>query len=278
MRRQAAPPCDPVLPFAGRTATLTRGRSGKAVLSIEVMIFLAAGAAAGGFISGLAGTGTALFSLGLYLVVLEPLTAVAVVALMSALTGVQGLWVVRTDILARPRRLARFLVPGLLGVPFGVALLSFIDAGQLRISVACMLILYGAFFGLRTRLPKFDRPTPGVDIGIGLVGGVLGGAAALSGALPTMYLSLRSWTKSETRAVLQPYNFAILLVTVVLLAWRGAYDREAWLALLVTIPVGILAAQIGIFVFRRLSDGGFRRLLILLTLVMGLGVLGGELF
>ncbi len=245
-------------------------------MTFETVFYLILGAAAGGFINGLAGTGTALFALGFYLVVLPPVTAVAIVALMSVLAGLQGLWIVRADILAQPHRLLRFLVPGLLGVPIGLALLNQIDASTLRIGVAGFLILYGGYFGFRATLPAFERRTPWLDTGVGLTGGILGGAAAVSGAIPAMWLSLRPWTKSETRAVLQPFNVTILSTTIFLLFLKGAYDSAAVKALLVTVPCGLIAAQIGIMVFRRLSDTGFRRLLILLTLLVGLGVMASE--
>ncbi|MFC6582906.1 sulfite exporter TauE/SafE family protein [Sulfitobacter aestuariivivens] len=140
-----------------------------------MITFLVLGAAAGGFINGLAGTGTALFALGFYLVVLDPMRAVAIVALMSVLAGLQGVWIVRTEILAHPARFIRFLVPGLAGVPLGLMLLDVIDAGTLRIAIAVLLILYGGYFGFRTALPAFSRETPFLDGGIGLIGGVLGG-------------------------------------------------------------------------------------------------------
>lgn len=243
----------------------------------EPAVYLALGAIAGGFINGLSGTGTALFALGFYLVVLPPITAVAIVALMSVLAGMQGLWIVRSDILAQPRRLLRFVIPGLLGVPVGLSLLAVIDAATLRIAIAAVLIVYGGYFGFRAALPSFTRATPVWDAVVGLGGGVFGGAAAVSGAIPSMWLSMRPWTKSETRAVLQPYNVVILSTTICLLAFKGAYDQAALRALLITVPVGLISAQVGITVFRRLTDLRFRRLLIILTLLMGLGILFSEL-
>lgn len=246
-------------------------------MSGDLALYLILGAAAGGFINGLAGTGTALFSLGFYLVVLDPVRAVALVALMSVLVGLQGLWIVRSTILANPKRTVRFVLPGLIGVPLGVGLLNVIDAGALRIAIAGLLIVYGVYFGFRARLPSFSRRTPVLDGGIGLIGGVLGGAAAVSGALPQMWLSLRPWTKSETRAVLQPYNAAILSTTVAFLFAAGAFDSMTLTAMMITLPMGFLSAQVGIAVFRRISDSGFRRLLIILTLLMGTGILISEM-
>ena len=75
---------------------------------------------------------------------------------------------------------------------------------------------------------------------------------------------------------MQPFNAVILCTTITLLAWKGAYDRTAITAFLITLPVGLVAAQIGITVFKRLSDTMFRRLVILLTLAMGVGVMVSE--
>lgn len=246
-------------------------------MTADLIVFLLLGAMAGGFINGLSGTGTALFALGFYLVVLDPVTAVAIVALMSVVAGFQGLWVVRSAIFANPKRLLRFVIPGLFGVPVGVWLLADLDASVLRYGVASFLIIYGAYFTFRAVLPAFERPTPILDSCIGGLGGVLGGAAGMSGALPAMWMSLRPWTKFETRAVLQPFNMVMLLTTVSLLFFQGAYDAGAVQALFITIPSGLIAAQVGIMVFKRLSNTGFRRLLIALNLVMGIGILISEL-
>lgn len=243
----------------------------------QMLPFLVLGAFAGGFINGLAGTGTALFAMGFYLVVLPPTTAVAIVALMSVLAGLQGLWTVRQEIRAQPFAFLWFAIPGLIGVPIGLSLISVLDAGTMRIAIAVFLIVYGGYFGFRTALPAFSRKTPFADALIGFTGGALGGAAGVSGALPSMWLSLRPWPKSKTRAILQPFNMCTLIATVCLLFVKGAYDQTALRALAITVPVGLIAAQVGLFVFKQLGDDGFRRVLILLVLLMGLGILISEL-
>lgn len=247
-------------------------------MTVQMLTFLVLGALSGGFVNGLTGTGTALFALGFYLIVLDPLQAVAVVALMSVLAGLQGLWLVRKTIAENLRRLARFLVPGLLAVPLGVSLLALIDASALRLVTALFLIVYGAYFGLRRALPKYQKSTPVLDSLIGFFGGLFGGAAGVSGAIPSMWLSLRPWPKAEVRAVLQPFNCAVLSTTVGLLILNGAFDQIAMRALIVTVPTGLIAAQIGILVFKRLSDDLFRRLLIGLSFLMGVGLLAKEIF
>lgn len=234
------------------------------------LFYLVLGSAAGGFINGLAGFGTALFALGFFLNIMPPVQAVAVVVLLAVVSGLQGLWIVRTAIAENPVRLMRFLVPALIGIPLGVAMLTYIDAQTLKLTIAIFLLVYGGYFTLRSTLPTIERRTPVIDMLVGFSGGILGGMASLSGALPTMWCSMRTWPKAETRAVLQPYNVIVLLLTAAMLAWKGAYSSQTLLYFLVALPSTMIFAQIGIAVFKRLKDHQFRRLLIILTFVGGL--------
>lgn len=242
-------------------------------MTAYAIAFILLGACAGGLINGLAGSGTALFALGFLLVALDPVSAVAVVTLMSVVTGFTGLWEVRAALQVNVARLMRFILPGLAGVPMGIALLVYINADTLKLIIAALLIVYGGFFSFRANLPRFERRTPVLDSGVGLAGGVLGGMAGLSGALPVIWCSMRPWPKAETRAVLQPFNVAILSATTAMLWWRGAYDSTTLTAFLIALPVSLLSAQIGLLVFRRVSDNLFRRLLMGLSLLLGLGLL-----
>ena len=235
------------------------------------------GAMAGGFINGLAGFGTALFALGFWLQFMDPEQAVGLVLVVSAVTGIQGLWIVRKAIADQPKRLMRFLLPAFAGIPLGIELLSRLDAGHLKLAIASLLIVYGGYFSLRRTLPKFDKPTPVIDSTIGFVGGILGGAAALSGALPTMWCAMRPWTKSETRAVLQPFNVAVLGLTCIVFALRGVYTSQTLMLLSVALPVALVTAQVGIYIFTRISDTAFRRLLVGMTFLSGATLLLREL-
>ena len=244
-------------------------------MSAELIVFLLIGAAAGGFINGLAGFGTALFALGWWLQVMPPLQAVALVLVMSVCSGIQGVFLVRHAI--QPRRLAQFLVPALFGIPIGLQILKRVDADTLKILVAVLLLTYGGYFTFRRDLPTLTRPTPIIDAAIGFLGGILGAIAGLSGALPTMWLSMRDWTKEQTRAVLQPYNVIVIAIAAILLAFTGAFTRDTLILIAIALPVTMIAAQIGLHTYKRLSDAQFRRLLIAMLLLSGVVLLSREL-
>lgn len=242
-------------------------------MPVEFYLYLFAGALAGGFINGLAGFGTALFALSFWLQILAPEQAVPMVLVSAIVPGLQGAWIVRSEILNQPGRLLRFLLPGLVGVPLGVSMLSLINPDQLKMGIAVILVLYGGYFSCKNALPKLTRSMPLVDAIIGLAGGVMGGLASLSGALPVMWCSLQDWSKSDTRAVLQTFNLAILATTALVFLAKGMYTLEVLKLIGMTLPVSLLAAQAGLACFKRLSTDHFQRLIILMMLISGMALL-----
>ena len=149
-------------------------------------------------------------------------------------------------------------------------LLDHIEAGTLKIVVAALLIIYGGFFTFRKNLPLISKQTFVLDAIIGFFAGILGALGGLSGALPTMWCALHTWTKTEQRSLLQPFNMVILSVATVLLYFKGAYTTPVLYNLMIVVPTALIGSLIGIIVFKRLNDNQFRRLLIALMLVSGL--------
>ena len=245
-------------------------------MTFETAAMIVAGAAAGGFMNGLAGFGTALFALGFFLEVMTATQAVSLVVILAVVSGLQGVYLVRDAMFNNTRRLMRFLLPALVGIPLGIYALAYLEAHTLKLVIGFFLVLYGGFFAFRRNLPQIEGEKPVADMVVGFAGGILGGAASLSGALPTMWCSMRPWPKAETRAVLQPFNVAVLSIAIILFWLRGAYTHETLYHLAIAVPASLIAAQLGITVFKRLNDGLFRRLLILLTFFSGAILLSRE--
>ncbi len=244
-------------------------------MSVEFIFFLVSGAFLGGFVNGLAGFGTSLFALGLFLQVMTPLEAVPISVVLSVVGGIPGV-LVSYRYIEWPR-LGRFLIPAFLGIPIGLALLYVVEPQALKLIIAAFMLLYGLYFLVRRGLPKIVREYPAVDIGAGFGSGILAGLAGLSGVLPTVWASVRPWPKLQTRALLQPFNVTILLGTAIMLFFQGAYTEPVSLSLLIAVPVTAVASQIGIRIFKRLSDRQFQRLLIALVFLSGIGIIVREL-
>lgn len=246
-------------------------------LTLELVLYVAAGAALGGFVNGLAGFGTGLMSLGIWLQVMSVEEAVPVVAAMSVASGVQSLWLTRHGVKSGLHRMPRFLVPALVGLPAGAWILNWIDASQLKLAVAFFMLFYTAFFLLRKSLKKlFTRERPVCDALSGFAGGVMGGAASLSGVVPTMWCALQPWDKFETSAVLRPYNVVILTLVFVWYIAAGHVSMATWIYTALAFPVTMVFSRLGVASFRRLSDELFRNVLVALMLVSAFSILARE--
>jgi len=233
-------------------------------IAVAVLLF---GALAGGFVSGLAGFGTALMALGIWLYVVPPGTAVTLVLICSVIAQtatMPSIWRSLDFRLVWP-----FLVGGLAGVPLGTMLVAYADPRLFKLCVGVLLLIFptALYFDRRPMAVRFGGKV--ADAGIGFTGGVLGGLAGLSGPVPILWASVRGWGKDERRAVFQIFNWTILTAALCGQAATGLITRETmWLTLLV-LPATIGGAWLGARTYHGLSDGDFR------DVVLGLLFLSG---
>ena len=239
------------------------------------MTVLLFGALAGGFVSGLAGFGTALMALGIWLYVVPPATAVTLVLICSIIAQT---WTMPSIWRSIDFRLVwPFLVGGLAGVPFGTVLVAYADPRLFKLCVGVLLLVFptALYFDRRPMAVRFGGKV--ADGGIGFAGGVLGGLAGLSGPVPILWASVRGWGKDERRAVFQTFNWTILTAALCAQAGAGLITRETvWLALLV-LPATIGGAWLGARTYHALSDGNFRDVVLGLLFLSGVTLVWSSL-
>ena len=232
---------------------------------VAVLLF---GAFAGGFVSGLAGFGTALTALGIWLYVLPPSIVVPLVLVCSIIaqtSTLPSIWRTIDFKLVWP-----FLIGGLAGVPLGTKLIAYADPRIFKLSVGILLLVFPAvlYFHRRPMALRFGGKI--ADTGIGFAGGVLGGLSGLSGPVPILWASVRGWGKEERRAVFQTFNWTILMAALVVQAGSGLIGRETmWLALM-AMPATIGGAWLGARAYHALSDGNFRDVVLGLLFLSGI--------
>lgn len=227
------------------------------------------GALLGGFVNGLAGFGTALFSLPVWLIALPAQQAVAVIGAMSVVSGLQALYLTRSDIGCAVKPVLSLLIPALIALPLGTYLLTFVTDSSLKGTVAVLMVAYGVFVLTKKHMPQLPKESYAGNAVAGFVGGLLGGAASLSGPIPTMWCALQPWEKKETGAVLRIFNLTVLSVAVAVFAVKGLFDCAALLSTAVAFPATLAGSQIGVRVYRRLSDTAFKRTVSALMLISG---------
>lgn len=227
-----------------------------------------AGALAAGFVNGLSGTGYALVALGFWLQAMSPVTA----APLTALCGVAG------HIQSLPRiwsgvswpRLWPMLAAGLLGVPLGTLLLDHLRPQPLKAGVGCLLIVYSAWMAFVRRPPVVTGGGRAADAAVGLVGGIMGGMASLSGPAPAIWAQLRGYGKNEQRGVNQPFNMSVLFLALVSAGIAGFLDMTFLIWAAITVPTTLIGARIGLALYGRINDVQFRYILLGLLCLSGL--------
>src|SRR6202165_4282929 len=168
-------------------------------------VLLLLGALAGGFVSGLAGFGTALMTLGIWLYVLPPAVAVPLVLICSIVAQTSALPAIWRSIdfkLVWP-----FLVGGLAGVPLGTMLVAYADPHIFRLSVGALLLVVPTALYSHRRPSALSIGGKAADTGVGFAGGILGGMAGLSGPIPILWASVRGWGKDERRGVFRAFHW-----------------------------------------------------------------------
>jgi uncharacterized membrane protein YfcA len=236
----------------------------------DLLVFSAATLAAS-LIPGLAGFAFGLVAAAIWLHVLTPLQTTTLIVAFGLV--VQGLSVWRLRQSLRFDRLWPFLAGGAVGVPIGAELLRWTEPRHIRIGVGALLILFSLYSWFR---PKLAVPTAGgraADGGVGVVGGVLGGMTGLGGIVPTVWCNLRGWPKDEQRAVFQTVAVAIFAVTVFWLGGTGAVSAVTVHLFVIGLPWVLAGTWLGLRLYGRLNEAGFREAVLILLLMSGVVLL-----
>jgi uncharacterized protein len=232
------------------------------------LLFL--GALAGGFVSGLAGFGTALMALGIWLYVLPPSMAVPLVLVCSVIaqtSTLPSIWKTLDFRLIGP-----FLVGGLAGVPLGTLLIAHADPDVFKLTIGVFLLMFpvALYFQRAPMAIRFGGKW--ADGAIGFAGGILGGLAGLSGPLPILWASIRGWGKEERRGIFQIFNWTVLAAALCIQIASGLVKPELIWLVLCAFPGTLAGAWLGTRIYHALSDRNFADVVLALLFLSGIGL------
>lgn len=232
------------------------------------LALLVLGALLGGFVSGLAGFGGGPVVLVLWLLVIDPKTAVPLLMVSAVAHQMMTLHLVWRAI--SYARLLPMVIGGIAGVPVGMLLLDALSAATVRALAGAFLVVYtlSRLTVIKELTVRWKSNLP--DAGAGFVAGLMSGLAGLPGPISTLWCGLRGWPKTDQRAVFQPFNLIMVLVSAMLFVGKGFVDSEVLHYALWCAPGLMIGVTAGTPLYLRLSDLQFQKVVLLLMLVMGI--------
>ncbi len=236
---------------------------------VTLAFFLAA-AFFGGLTSGLSGFAMGLVVSGVWLHIIAPEQNALLIVLCGLVTQGSGIWRVRHSI--NWRAVLPFILGGAIGVPAGTALLTTIDQNTVRLTIGVLLVIYSLYSLMR---PAIGPVQSGIaaELGVGVANGLIGGLTGLGGIAMTIWCQLRGGPKDAQRAIFQPVMFATFFMTAVSLGVAGAYTVETMKLYAWALPALIVGVGCGIWLYGKLDDAAFRRVILILLLASGLSLI-----
>lgn len=235
---------------------------------MEFWLIVALGGGFAGFIQGMVGFGFGLASLGVWSWVLPPDIVVPAVVFGSLIGQLLGSIVLRQGF--QWQHVTPFLLGGALGVPVGLWMLSRVDPVIFKFGVGMLLFAYCSAMLFIDRLPHISRGGHLANGVVGWLGGVMSGFGGLPGPVPTLWCTLRGWSKQRQRQVFQSFYLFMHALTLAALAVRGMITAEVAKTFLVVGPAVLLPAFLGIRLYHRFSDRMFKTLVLMLLAASGL--------
>jgi uncharacterized protein len=254
-----------------RASLQTKLRPLVGVIMDGPVFFVALGAVVAGFVQGLSGFAFSLVAISFWAWTVEPKLAAAL-AVFGGLTGqtIAALTVRRGFDL---RLLLPFLIGGIAGIPIGVFLLGMLDVNLFKALLGALLIVWCPLMLFARSLPRAPDGGPLADGFSGLLGGICGGLGGFTGAIPTLWCSLRGMEKNTQRSIIQNFNLTTLAFTMAAYLATGAVTREMLPMFAIVAPAMLIPVLLGARLYIGLSEEAFRRLVLTLLTASGIALL-----
>jgi uncharacterized membrane protein YfcA len=235
-------------------------------LPLELPIFLIA-TFAGAVVAGLSGFAFGLVAASIWLYILTPLQSATLIIAFGLIVQGVSVWKLRHAL--DWKRLWPFIAGAAIGVPAGVAVLTWANPAYVRIGVGVFLVLYSLYAWFRPALKPVTGGGGAADASVGFLNGMLGGMTGFAGILVTIWSGLRGWPKDQQRAVFQPVAVAIFLMSAIWLGARGAVTQDTIKLFVIGLPVLIAGTWLGLKLYGRLDEATFRKVVLVLLFASG---------
>ena len=169
-----------------------------------------------------------------------------------------------------------YLAGGIGGVVLATLAFDRIDPDMFRRLFGAFLVFYAVSTMVRPRPVLLAVPhRPISQTAVGFAGGLVGGLTAMPGAVLAIWCDAQAMPKTAQRAVIQPFIAAMQSLALVVLFLKAPAAPAALLHHLpLAVPALFAGGALGLFLFGKVSDLGFRRAISALLFFSGIALAG----
>jgi hypothetical protein len=223
-----------------------------------------------GFVSGLSGFGFSAVGIAI-LWFMSPTRAIPLLMALSMANQLLSISQLREGLLPVSQWWSHgptaYIVGGACGVPLGVWVMANLPAAELTFATGIVLLVYCIWMVVKPRAILLTKTSVMDHIAVGMLGGVIGGFTAFPGAALVVWTGLKNLSKTEQRAIVQPYILAMQVISLISMVFMrtgdlvsNPFDGPFWLFLLLLVPVVLPMTKLGVVAFKKLSDVNFKNI------------------
>ena len=199
----------------------------------------------------------------------------AIPLLMVCSLLIQGYVLVRLRAAISWRASLPYLAGGAGGVVLATIVFDSIDQQAFRHLFGAFLVLYAGSMLLRRPAALLAaKARPVGNTAVGFAGGLVGGLTAMPGAVLAIWCDAHAMPRTAQRGVVQPFIAAMQALALTVLFLKAPSSPVAVLQHLpLALPALLAGTTLGLHLFGKVSDAGFRRAICALLLVSGLALI-----
>ncbi len=233
---------------------------------MDIIIYLCCIAFIGGFVQGLTGFGAALVALPLMGFFIDIKTAIPLILLLGLV--INFILISRLLKHVDHKKWILLFLFSLPGIPLGIWVLQYVDTRFIEILIGFVIIFTSIFSMLSTSstkgLNKFWACLAG------FVAGFLGGTIGAIGPPVIIYTSLQPWDKQQIKATMVSFFILSGIGILICYIFNGLITKQILISFGYSVPPLISGVVVGMFVFNKITDTLYKRIIHLLLILLGI--------
>lgn len=162
----------------------------------------------------------------------------------------------------------------LVGIPFGLGLVTFAPKILITTLLSIFLILYGVYSLSNPNLSQTKLGEklqgPAGTLPFGFAAGMLGSAYNMNGIPVVVYGTMRKWKPAVFRETLQAHFLISSMMIIIGHFLGGFWSKELFVLYGFSLPAIALAIWLGNFLYSRIPSQKFKRYVFMLIILLGI--------